>query len=69
MSDTVHVTFQYAVGHQVRWAEEPAGPWRITERYYREGALRGYVGYRLLAATETDETQAFEEDLAPWEDR
>ena len=67
MSETVHVTFQYAIGQQVRWTES-VRRWRVIERFYREGYASPVVRYRIQSANDTEQTMAYEPDLTPWED-
>ena len=67
MSETVQVTFQYAIGQWVRWAEQPGVRWRVIERVYREGYASPFVRYRLHAAGDTQDAMAYEPDLASGE--
>lgn len=67
MADTVPVTFQYALGQRVRWTES-VRPWRVIERFYREGYASPIIRYRLQSANETVQEMAYEPDLMPWED-
>lgn len=73
MSDTIRVTFQFALGQQVRWADDPAGRvWHIVERHFREGRASCSVEYALLLHPESPHGMrvgtAYEPDLAAWED-
>jgi hypothetical protein len=67
MSETVAVTFLYALGQQVRWAERPAHVWRVLERHYREGTVSRYIRYRLMAVGDPEDAMAYEPDLLPLE--
>jgi hypothetical protein len=68
MPETVHVTFLFALGQQVRWAERPAHVWRVIERHSREGTVSRYIRYRLMAVGNTEDAMAYEPDLLPEED-
>jgi hypothetical protein len=68
MSDTVPVTFRYALGQRVRWALEPEVRWRVMARLYEQSQLRSGVRYQLRAMDETQDAVAYEDDLASLED-
>jgi hypothetical protein len=68
LSDTVPVTFRYALGQRVRWALEPDGRWRVIARLYEQSLLRSGVRYQLRAMDETQDVVVYEDDLAPVED-
>ena len=69
MSDTVPVTFQFALGQTVRWAEHPTA-WTIVARHYHEGSGTRCIDYGLALTTALRWGQAVtvvEANLAPWE--
>ena len=71
MPDTVRVTFQFALGQQVRWFKHTTLPWTIRTRHYHEGTVSRYVTYGLVLSTSRPEDRAvtaYEPDLLPVED-
>jgi hypothetical protein len=69
MADTVHVTFQYALGQRVCWMKETRERWRILERWYLEGQEHQTRRYLLITARDTWTAMAEESELSPLEDR
>jgi len=69
MTDTISVTFQYALGQRVSWVKETRERWRILERWYLEGQGHQTRRYLLITARDTWTAMAEESELSPLEDR
>lgn len=67
MPQTVRITFLYAIGSQVRYADDPRPYTILTRTYTERGILGPVVTYRLERHGTTLDT-AYEPDLTPWEE-
>ena len=68
MSDTVRVTFQFALGQWVSWTKETRERWRVLERWYLEGQASQPRRYLIINARDTWTALAEESDLSPREE-
>ena len=65
MPETVRLTFQFALGQQVQWAQETHLRWRVLERWYLEGEASQARRYLIITARDTWTALAEESDLSP----
>ena len=65
MPETVHVTFQFALGQRVCWTKETRERWRVLERWYMEGQDHQTRRYLISTARDIWTALAEESDLSP----
>jgi len=68
VADRVPITFLFTLGQRVRWDGDPQGRWRVIARAYEESSLSRCVRYQLRRLNDTEDTLAYEVDVAPLED-